>query len=163
MSKKITNLPQGWRLIRLDQACRIVGGSTPKTDNPEFWDGNLAWTTPKDLSDLDSPYLEDSSRKITEAGLQSCGAEVLPAGSVLFSSRAPIGLVALNRIPMATNQGFKSFIPHKESTDAKYLYHWLKANRSYLDSLGNGATFKEVSKAGVSRIEIPLPPIGLEA
>lgn len=152
-------LPSGWKKLRLDQISRIVGGSTPSTERTEFWDGTIAWTTPKDLSNLEGSYLDASSRTITEAGLQSCAAEVLPPNSVLFSSRAPIGLVAINRIPVATNQGFKSFVVQHEIADAKYLYHWLKTNRSYLESLGNGATFKEVSKAIVSRVEIPVPPL----
>ena len=159
MNRNDHTLPSGWKKLRLDQVSRIVGGSTPSTDRTEFWDGTIAWTTPKDLSNLEGPYLDGSSRKITEAGLQSCASEILPANSVLFSSRAPIGLVAINRVPMATNQGFKSFIPYRDVADAKYLYHWLKTNRSYLDSLGNGATFKEVSKAIVSRVELPVPPL----
>jgi type I restriction enzyme, S subunit len=111
------------------------------------------------LSDLDGPYLDNTPRKITEAGLQNCAAEVLPIGSVLFSSRAPIGHVAVNRIPVATNQGFKSFVPDVAKLDAKFLFYWLRKNRPYLESLGNGATFREVSKAIVSQVEIPLPPL----
>jgi len=96
---------------------------------------------------------------LTRAGLENCAATILPVGSVLFSSRAPIGLVALNTVPMATNQGFKSFIPNPRCLDAKFLYWWLLTNRTYLESLGNGATFKEVSKTVVSRIEISLPSL----
>lgn len=103
--------------------------------------------------------IDETPRTITEEGLAKSSAAVLPAGSVLFSSRAPIGHVAINAVPMATNQGFKSFVPKAGVVDAKYLYHWLRANRTYLESLGNGATFKEVSKATVSRIEVPLPPV----
>jgi type I restriction enzyme S subunit len=98
-------------------------------------------------------------RTITEAGLASCSSELLPVDSVLFSSRAPIGHVAINTVPMATNQGFKSFVPIAEKLDPRFLYHWLKANKAHLKSLGNGATFKEVSKEVVSRISIPLPPV----
>ena len=148
-----------WQITRLDQCARIVGGSTPKTSVKDYWDGEIYWATPKDLSNLESPNLEGTPRKITKAGLDSCGAEVLPEGSVLFSSRAPIGHVAINCVPMATNQGFKSFVPDPEKLDAKFLYYWLRKNRTFFNSLGNGATFKEVSKAIVSRIEIPLPPI----
>jgi type I restriction enzyme S subunit len=111
------------------------------------------------LSDLENAEIADTPRKLTKKGLASCAADILPVGSVLFSSRAPIGHVALNTVPMATNQGFKSFIPKAELLDARFLYHWLRRNRPYLESLGNGATFKEVSKAVVSRIEISLPPL----
>ena len=148
-----------WRRVRLDECCAIVGGATPSTSVPAYWDGDICWATPKDLSDLEGAHIADTPRKLTKEGLASCAADVLPAGSVLFSSRAPIGHVALNTVPMATNQGFKSFIPKPELLDAKFLYHWLRWNRKYLESLGNGATFKEVSKAVVSRIEILLPPL----
>ena len=148
-----------WKRVRIDTCARIVSGATPKTSEPAYWDGRVAWATPKDLSDLKGSVLRDTPRKITEAGLSSCSAEILPTGSVLFSSRAPIGHVAINAIPMATNQGFKSFVPEKEKLDALYLYYWLRANKDYLVTLGNGATFKEVSKEIVSRIEIPLPPL----
>jgi len=148
-----------WPQTRLDECCQIVGGATPSTSVPAYWDGDIFWATPKDLSALDSAYIADTPRKITKEGLASCAADVLPAGSVLFSSRAPIGHVAVNTVPMATNQGFKSFIPNPDRIHAKFLYHWLRKNRTYLESLGNGATFKEVSKAVVSRIELPLPPL----
>lgn len=159
MTETISKLPKTWQTKRLDEVARIVAGSTPKTDVPSYWDGDIFWATPKDLSSLNGKTLTETTRKITAAGLKSCAAEVLPAGSVLFSSRAPIGLTAINEIPTATNQGFKSFIPKKDVLDSGYLYNWLRANRTYLDSLGNGATFKEVSKAVVSRIEIPLAPL----
>lgn len=148
-----------WPKVQIDECARVVSGATPRTTRPEYWDGDVSWTTPKDLSDLKSAYLDRTPRTITSAGLRSCSAEVLPPGSVLFSSRAPIGHVAINRIPVATNQGFKSFVPNVDKLDAKYLYHWLRANRHYLEGLGNGATFKEVSKSVVSHIKIPLPKL----
>lgn len=148
-----------WPMFRLGECAEIVSGATPSTSEPSYWGGGISWATPKDLSELDGIYIADTPRKITDRGLQSCAAAVLPPESVLFSSRAPIGHVAINTMPMATNQGFKSFIPNRDRLDAKYLYYWLRANRQYLESLGNGATFKEVSKAVVSRIEIPLPPL----
>lgn len=148
-----------WRTVRLDECADIVAGATPSTSVQEYWNGDICWATPKDLSDLDGPEISDTPRKLTPAGLRNCAATILPAGSVLFSSRAPIGHVAVNTVPMATNQGFKSFVPKPERTCPKFLYWWLRTNRSYLESLGNGATFKEVSKSVVSRIEIPLPPL----
>lgn len=147
-----------WPEVEIKQAARVVGGATPKSDEAKFWDGDVAWATPKDLSDLDGRFMSDTPRKITKDGLRSCSAEVLPVGSVLFSSRAPIGHIAVNTAPMATNQGFKSFIPGPD-LDASFLYWWLNANRARLQAMGNGATFKEVSKAIVERIKIPLPPL----
>jgi len=149
----------GWPKIPLADCCEIISGATPSTSEPSYWNsGDICWATPKDLSELDGPYISDTPRKLTAAGLASCAATVLPEMSVLFSSRAPIGHVAINTVPMATNQGFKSFIPKANQVHAKFLYHWLRRNRPYLESLGNGATFKEVSKAVVARVEIPVPP-----
>ena len=148
-----------WPVVRLDECCEIVAGATPSTSEAAYWGGDICWATPKDLSDLGSTVISDTPRKLTEAGLRSCAATLLPVRSVLFSSRAPIGHVAINTVPMATNQGFKSFVPKAGQVVPEFLYWWLRYNRAYLESLGNGATFKEVSKAIVSRVEIALPPL----
>ena len=148
-----------WKNVRLDECCEIISGATPSTSVDSYWNGDIDWATPKDLSDLDGSIISETPRKITRAGLEACAASILPIGSVLFSSRAPIGLVAINAAPMATNQGFKSFVVRPELVWAPFLYWWLRTHRTYLEGLGNGATFKEVSKAVVSRIEIPLPPL----
>lgn len=150
---------KGWRKMRLGDCCEIVSGATPSTAVKAFWEGDICWATPKDLSDLEGSRITTTQRKLTRAGLSSCAASVLPTGSVLFSSRAPIGHVAINAVPMATNQGFKSFIPRPDLVHGEFLYWWLRVNRPYLESMGNGATFKEVSKSVVSRIEVPLPPL----
>ena len=146
--------------MRLDQCCEIVAGATPSTSESEYWGGDICWATPKDLSDLTETYIRDTPRKLTKSGLDSCAATVLPPRSVLFSSRAPIGHVAINTVPMATNQGFKSFVPKDDLVHPEFLFYWLRLHRGYLESLGNGATFKEVSKGVISRVEINLPPVG---
>lgn len=148
-----------WGSAQLGKVATVVSGATPRTSEKQFWDGDVPWTTPKDLSTLETPYLDGTSRTITDAGLKSCAASILPTNSILLSSRAPIGLVAINSIPMATNQGFKSLIPDSRKLDSKFLYYWLKSKTGFLQGLGNGATFKEISKATVERIEIPLPPL----
>lgn len=148
-----------WHTARLDEIAEIVGGSTPKTGVAEYWNGDVPWVTPADLSNLPGAYIGETQRMLTAAGLSNSGAPLLAVGSVLLSSRAPIGHVAINAVPMATNQGFKSLVPDQTKAHAKYLYWWLKANKTYLQSLGNGATFKEVSKAVVSRVEVPLPSV----
>ncbi|MBF6427832.1 restriction endonuclease subunit S [Nocardia cyriacigeorgica] len=148
-----------WPIVALKDAADIVSGGTPKSGVDEYWDGDVPWVTPKDLGKIDGPYISKTPRNITEVGLKNSSATLLPANSVLLSSRAPIGHVAINTIAMATNQGFKSLVPKPGVSDAGYLYHWLRANRAYLEGLGNGATFKEVSKAVVAKVEIPLPPI----
>lgn len=143
----------------LAECSEVVGGGTPRTSDPGFWDGDVAWATPKDLSELRGRYIAATARNLTSEGLRRSGARVLPPGSVLLSSRAPIGLVAINTVPMATNQGFKSLIPDPDRADAKYLAYWLSANTARLQGIGNGATFKEVSKSVVSNIAVPLPSL----
>lgn len=147
-----------WPLVSLGECCEIVSGATPSTSDESLWGGDIHWATPKDLSDLDGMYISSTPRTLTSKGLRSCSATVLPPRSVLFSSRAPIGHVAINTSPMSTNQGFKSFVPSAR-VHAEYLAYWLRWNRAYLETLGNGATFKEVSKAVITRVELPLPPI----
>ena len=151
-----------WPTETLGSCCTIISGATPKTGVPEYWCGDICWATPNDLSALDAPEISDTPRKLTAAGLESCAASLLPTRSVLFSSRAPIGYVAINSVPMATNQGFKNFIPDPEKLIPEFLYWWLRAHRDYLAGKGNGATFKELSKAAVARVEVPLPPIALQ-
>lgn len=146
-------------MVRLGDVAKVVSGATPKTANAAFWDGEIFWATPKDLSDLKEKVISATSRKITEQGLKSCSSELLPVGSVLLSSRAPIGYTAVTTVPMATNQGFKSLIPQKNKLDASYLHYCLRANKEKLNSLGRGATFKEISKGIVENFVIPLPPL----
>jgi type I restriction enzyme S subunit len=148
-----------WPKACLGEVAQVVSGATPKSSVDEYWDGNIPWITPADLSKLAAKEVSTTSRRITEAGLESCSSRILPARSVLLSSRAPIGHVAINSIPMATNQGFKSLVPDEKLLCPDFLYWWLKSNKSYLQSLGRGATFKEVSKEIVESIEIPLPPL----
>jgi type I restriction enzyme S subunit len=149
----------GWPEAKLGQVCDIVGGGTPKTSVAENWGGDIPWATPKDLSEQRVRHITTTSRSITVTGLSGSGAQILPERSVLLSSRAPIGLVAVNTVPMATNQGFKSLVPDQSLLDPDWLAHWLAGNTRYLQSLGNGATFKEISKGIVADISVPLPPL----
>lgn len=146
------------RKVKLGEVCKVISGSTPKREKAEYWGGAIPWVTPKEISRLASPYLWNSAEKITEEGFRSCSTTMLPAGSLLLSSRAPIGLLAINKIPVCTNQGFKSLIPSKE-VDVKYLYLYLKANVNSLQAKGNGATFKELAKPTVGDFPIVLPPL----
>ena len=148
-----------WPVATVGEVCEVVSGATPRTGKPELWDGNVPWVTPKDLSELGQKHLSDTPRKITKAGLKSCSARMLPAQSVLFSSRAPIGLVAINTIPVCTNQGFKSLVPRFDLVSPDFLFWWLKAQEKHVQSKGRGATFKEVSKKIVEDLQIPLPPL----
>ncbi len=148
-----------WPTSTIGEVCLVVTGATPKTGTPDFWDGNIPWVTPKNLSDLQQKYLSDTPRKLTDAGFKSCSTNMLPAQSVLLSSRAPIGLVAINTIPVCTNQGFKSLVPRNGRVSSDYLYWWLVVHQEHLQWMGRGATFKDVSKKIVESIQIPLPPL----
>lgn len=148
-----------WPLVKLSDCCEVVGGATPKREVPEYWDSpDVPWVTPKDVSDLACPTLDDAPEYISEAGFKSCSTSMLPKGSVLVTSRAPIGNIAIAGRDLCTNQGFKSLIPG-ESVDGLYLYYCMKHSSQRLQALGNGATFKEVSKKIVEEFEIPLPPL----
>ena len=147
-----------WPIKRIGEVCDIVSGATPKTERPEFWGGGIPWVTPKDLSEHDGWSLDRTARTLTGEGLASCSAAVIPEGSVLLSSRAPIGLVAVAGMPMCTNQGFKNLVCGPD-VDPWYLFGWCRIRTTYLQSLGRGATFKEVSKRIVESIELPLPPM----
>ncbi len=145
------------KLVRLGDVCEVVSGSTPKSNMPEYWDGDVKWITPAELND-DSYVIYDSVRHITDLGVQKTGLKPFPAGTVILSSRAPIGKTAIAGCEMYCNQGFKNLIC-SEVVDNRYLYHYLSAKTEYLNSLGRGATFKEISKSIVENIEIPLPPL----
>ena len=142
---------------KLGEICEIVSGSTPKTSIKEYWDGDVKWITPAELTD-DSYIIYDSARKLTELGVKKTGLSPFPAGTVILSSRAPIGKVAIAGCEMYCNQGFKNLIC-SEKINNKYLYWFLKGNTEFLNSLGRGATFKEISKGIVSNIEINVPDL----
>lgn len=142
---------------KLGEICEIVSGSTPETGVAEYWDGNVKWITPAEIDD-ESYIISDSVRKITELAVKKTGLSSFPAGTVILSSRAPIGKVAIAGCEMYCNQGFKNLIC-SEKINNRYLYWFLKGNTEYLNSLGRGATFKEISKQIVSAIEIDVPDI----
>ena len=142
---------------KLGDICEIVSGSTPKTSIEEYWDGDIKWITPAEIND-DTYIVTDSVRKITDLGAKKTGLSPFPKGTVILSSRAPIGKVAIAGCAMCCNQGFKNLICSEKILN-KYLYWFLKGNTSFLNSLGRGATFKEISKSIVSQIEINVPDI----
>ena len=142
---------------KLGDICEIVSGSTPKTNIDEYWEGTIKWITPAELND-DTYIITDSVRKITELAVKKTGLKSFPEGTVILSSKAPIGKVAIAGCEMYCNQGFKNLICSKKINN-KYLYWFLKGNTVFLNSLGRGATFKELSKSIVSNIEINLPDI----
>ena len=144
-------------MAKLGEVCTIVSGSTPKTSVTSYWDGNIKWITPAELNE-DTFYIMDSVRHITEEGKEKNGLSYLPTGTVILSSRAPIGKTAIAGCKMCCNQGFKNLIC-SDAVYNEYLYFFLKSKTDYLNSLGRGATFKEISKSIVESIEIPLPEV----
>lgn len=144
-------------MARLGDVCEIVSGTTPKSNRPEYWDGEINWITPAEIDD-DTKVIFESQRKITEQAVKDSHLKPFPAGTVILSSRAPIGKVAIAGTEMYCNQGFKNLIC-SECIDNTYLFWFLKSKIEYLNSLGRGATFKEISKSIVEEIEIPLPPL----
>ena len=142
---------------KLGDICEIVSGSTPKTNIDEYWDGDIKWITPAELDD-DTYIITDSVRKITELGVRKTGLSPIPEGTVILSSRAPIGKVAIAGCEMYCNQGFKNLICSNKISN-KYLYWFLKGKKALLNALGRGATFKEISKSIVSEIEINVPDL----
>ena len=149
--------PQYNEWTKLSELGEIVSGSTPKTGSAEYWDGDICWITPAELNSM-SGIVYDSKKKITEAGKNSCSLRLMPVNTIILSSRAPIGKVAILGKEMCCNQGFKNVICN-EKILPKYLYYLLAYNTDYLNSLGRGATFKEISKKIVEDIKIPLPSI----
>ena len=159
MATTKTTLPAGWRWAKLGDVTRVVAGTTPKSGVSEYWEGgDIVWITPTDLGGNSEKEITLSARRITKAGYESCGLEIVPTGSVVLSSRAPIGYLGIARVPLCTNQGCKSFVPSEKVT-SEYLYFALKQAVPTLQKLGSGATFAEVSKTQLENFEIPLPPL----
>lgn len=146
-----------WVECKISDIGTVVGGATPSTKKSEnYEDGKIAWITPKDLSTFSGRYIERGERNITEVGLKSCSTQLLPKNTVLFSSRAPIGYVAIAANEVCTNQGFKSVIPN-ENTDPLFLFYLLKYNKDKIEGMGSGTTFKEVSGNTMKNIVVSVP------
>ncbi|MDY6381986.1 MAG: restriction endonuclease subunit S [Synergistales bacterium] len=154
------NLPQGWQLATLGEVGEIVSGATPKTEIPEYWSDNnnegIAWISPADLSKQGTLYIARGNKSITNAGYNSCSTKMLPAGSMLFSSRAPIGLMAIAANEVCTNQGFKSIVL-KEDYMREYLYMTLQNEKDIIAGEGSGSTFDEISAQTFKNYTITLP------
>lgn len=147
-----------WKIVKISNLGEVVGGATPPTSDPENYGGNIPWITPKDLSTFNGRHINHGERNITQKGLESCSTHILPKNSVLFSSRAPIGYVAIAANELCTNQGFKSVIPNSD-TDYLFLYYLLQYNKEKIESMGSGTTFKEVSGSTMRNIEVSVPDL----
>lgn len=148
-----------WKECTLSDLGTIVGGATPSTkDSSNYENGSIAWITPKDLSTYTERFISHGERNITEKGLKSCSAQLMPPNSILFTSRAPIGYIAIAKNEVCTNQGFKSIVPNKD-TDFMFLYYLLRYNKDNIENLGSGTTFKEVSGSTMRNVPVKLPPL----
>lgn len=145
-----------YKLEQLGNIADIYNGGTPDTSNQKYWNGNINWAT---LVDTKNKYLNSTQRTITEEGLNSCNATLLPVNSVLFSSRATIGDVSISKIEVATNQGYKNFVCNHEKLHYEYLYYMLKHESKNIEELASGMTYPEISKSMISQFKIPLPSL----
>ena len=156
--KETNELPAGWQQKKLGDVCEVINGGTPKTNIKEYWDGNILWITPKDLGRNKNIFVDDTIRKITVLGLKKSSAQLIPANSIILSTRAPIGYLAINKIEISTNQGCRGVVPSKKIKTI-FLYYFLKNSIDLLNKLGRGTTFKELSATSLSNIIIPIPPL----
>ncbi len=146
----------GWRWCTIGDLAEVVGGSTPSTTEPRFWNGSHYWATPKDLAGLKTPVLLRTERMLTDAGIGQISSGLLPAGTVLMSSRAPIGYLAITEVPVAINQGFIAMKPRR-GVSGLFLLHWAASSQDQILSRANGSTFLEISKANFRPIEVLAP------
>lgn len=148
-----------WQNLQLQDIGSIVAGGTPSTKNPNNFGGEVAWITPADLTGYTDKYISKGKRNLSKTGLKNSSAILLPKGSVLCSSRAPIGYVVIAENEIATNQGFKNIVPNTKIVNSEYLYYFLKGNKDLITSFASGTTFLEVSAKRFSAIPIPVPPM----
>ena len=145
-----------WQKVKLGDIADIIGGGTPSTKNYDFWNGDISWLTPKDLSGYKERYISKGERNITTSGLQNSSARLLPKGTVLLTSRAPIGYLAIAKQEVCTNQGFKSIVL-KSGYSPEFFYYLLKNNMEYIIGMSSGSTFAEISGTQVKNLEFNIP------
>jgi type I restriction enzyme S subunit len=158
MNEKMKNLPKGWEIKKLKEIGEVISGGTPSTTVSEYWNGNISWISPSDLTGYNEIKIRRGKKSITELGLKKSSAKLMPKGSVLFSCRAPIGYVAIADEELSTNQGFKSIIPNA-NIDSLFIYYFLKNSKQEAEKVASGTTFKEISLRNFSDLQIPLPPL----
>lgn len=151
-----------WKTYKLGDVAQIIGGGTPSTTKEEYWNGEIGWLTPRDLTGYAFKYIKKGERNITEEGLKNSSARLMPEGTVLMTSRAPIGYLAIAGNELCTNQGFKSFIVNEDKLHNEYFYYLLKNNIDRIKSLGTGSTFAEVSASILKNFEIAIPDLATQ-
>ncbi|GMU39414.1 MAG: hypothetical protein AMXMBFR23_02800 [Chloroflexota bacterium] len=150
-------IPAGWRVSTVGDVVSVFGGSTPSTKEPAFWDGSHAFATPKDLSKISTPVLLDTARRITDAGLAKVSSGLLPADTVLMSSRAPVGYLAIARLPVAVNQGMAAMVCDGD-VKPPFVLNWTRLNMDEIRSRASGTTFPEIGKSSFRSIQCVVPP-----
>lgn len=165
MAEPFLDHPQGWKVISLEPKSgsgyieRVESGGTPSTSVDDYWDGDIPWLTPKEITRGNGAlYVSSTERNITEQGVQSSAAKIMPVGTVMLSKRAPVGAVAISTVPMCTNQGFLNFICGDKLLPT-YLAYWLIANKKYLDAVANGSTYPELYKGDLFEFEMAVPSL----
>lgn len=151
----IGQIPQEWGVCKIKNCFNVFAGATPKSGNSEFWDGDIVWVTPADYT-TEQKYISKGRKNITREGFESCSTEMIPAGSLIFSKRAPIGLTAINTVELCTNQGCLSCVPLDEN-DVEYFYYAFGCFSEQFDLYGSGTTFKEISADAFVNFSIPCP------
>lgn len=152
------HLPSHWQDLQIRRLFRIENGATPKSSIAEYWEGKIPWVTPDDLGRNNKATIRNTRRNITEAGYQSCGATLVPAGSLIISTRAPVGYVAITEVPMCTNQGCRALVARQPLSERYYYYHLISI-ASILDGFSAGSTFRELPTASLAEFRIVKPPL----
>lgn len=151
-----------WREMKIEDFCEVIGGGTPSTKEDSYYGGDISWITPRDLTNYKNRFISRGERNITALGLKNSSARLLPKNSILLTSRAPIGYLAISEREVCTNQGFKSLIIDTEKADYKFVYYLLKSNIERIKGLGTGTTFDEISGSVVKNLKFLLPPLATQ-
>ncbi|MBQ3676699.1 MAG: restriction endonuclease subunit S, partial [Bacteroidales bacterium] len=153
----VVEAKEEWEEGKLGDILSVKGGTTPSTKEPSFWDGDIAWTSPRDVTTLNGLYLFETEKRITQKGLEQISSGLLPSGTLLMSSRAPVGVLAFAEMPLAINQGYIAILDDKGYSQ-EFIYLWLKTNMDLVHSYSNGSTFMEISKSAFKSLDIVIPP-----
>jgi type I restriction enzyme, S subunit len=155
---KIGKIPEEWIIYEISDVAEVIGGGTPSTKVPEYWDGDISWITPKDLSNFKFRYIKGGVRNITKKGLDASSVKILPKNTVLLTTRAPVGYLAIADNEVTTNQGFRSLVP-KRKTNSEFLFYLLKNNVAVLKANATGTTFGELSGSALKSLKFAFPPV----
>lgn len=155
---EIGEIPKDWEVKKVEDMAEVSGGTTPSTKKKEYWDGDVPWITPKDLAEYDYRYITRGERNISKKAVEECSMRIYPPGTILLTSRAPIGYVAIAKTHLTTNQGFRNIIPKDNKISSEYLYYLFKKMKNYLENIAGGSTFPELSGSTLKQVKIPYPP-----